>query len=208
MQAQAPRATCVALLRSRRGATAVEFAIVAPAVLLLIFAVIELGLAFTMSVNLANATSVAARQLRVGEVTAPGVAATSSTGTSLDLADFKTAVCNNIPLVALSTCQQNLQIDVRTVNSFTGQTPPSPVSGTTFSTTGLCYYSGASGSIVEVTGYYLWPVFTPVILGSLVNVTTLTTSNGSTSGSWMLLTATEVFKNEPDPNISNNASGC
>ncbi len=192
----------------QRGATAVEFAIVTPPLLVLIFAIIELALAFTMSVCLSNATSIAARKLRVGQFVAPGVAATTSSGSALDLADFKTQICNNIPLAPLSTCQQSIQVDVRTVSAFSGLSAPNPISGGTFNTSNLCYYSGTAGNIIEVRSYYLWPIATPLILSPLVNVTTLSSGSGSTTGNWFAVSSTEVFKNEPNPNISNNSSGC
>lgn len=56
------------LIRSDSGATAVEFAMVAPILIFLTFAAIETGLAFAADITLKNATSDAARVGRTGFV--------------------------------------------------------------------------------------------------------------------------------------------
>ena len=174
----------------------------------LLFAILELGLIFVLNFNLSNASSAVGRQLRVGTVVAPGASVTSSSGTQLDLSDFKTAICNKIGLVPTATCMSQLQVDVRTLSSFQNQTAPNPLSSGTFNSTGLCYYSGAAGSVVEFRAYYLWPVITPVLLSGLVNATSIVTGSGTSSGNWFAVSSTEVFKNEPSNSISNTSNSC
>jgi Flp pilus assembly protein TadG len=186
----------------------VEFALVALPLFFLLFAIIELGIILVLSLNLSNAAGALGRQLRVGEVIAPGASVTSSSGTQLDLSDFKTAICSRIKLVPNATCMSQLQVDVRTLSSFQNQSPPNPVSGQTFSTGPLCYYSGGAGSVVEFRAYYLWPVITPVLLSGLVNVNKQVTASGNSSGSWFMISATEVFKNEPSGSIVNTSNSC
>jgi len=193
---------------NRRGATAIEFCLVALPLLFLIVAILEIGLIFVMSFNLSNAAGAVGRELRVGEIIAPGASVTSSTGVQLDLSDFKTAICDRIQMVPKAICLSQLQVDVRTLSSFQNQSPPNPLSGGTFNTTGLCYYSGGAGSVVEFRAYYLWPIVTPLLLNGVVNVTSMQTSSGSNSGSWFALTATEVFKNEPSSSITNTSNTC
>ncbi len=176
--------------------------------LFLIFAILELGLIFVLNFNLSNAAAALGRQLRVGQVVAPGSSVATSSGTQLDLADFKTAICNQIGLVPAATCMSQIQVDVRTLSSFQNQTPPNPISGGTFNTSGLCYYSGAASSVVEFRAYYLWPIVTPVLLSALANVNTVVTGAGATTGSWYAVSATEVFKNEPSSIITNTSNTC
>ncbi len=195
------------LLCDRRGAAALDFALVALPLIFLLFAIIELGLIFVMSLNLSNATTTIAREIRVGEMVAPGAAAAASSGAELDLSDFKSAICQNISLVSQSSCVSQLQVDVRTLSSYQSA-PTNPMSGKSFSTSGFCYYSGAAGSVVEIRTYYPWAIFTPFILTALANTTSLTTSNGTTTGNWFTVSSTSVFKTEPDPNISNTNAGC
>ncbi len=192
----------------RRGATAIEFAFVALPLFFLLFATLELGLVFVLNLNLSNAAAALGRELRVGEVIAPGSSVTSSTGTQLDLSDFKAAICSKIALVPTATCMNALQVDVRTLSSFQNQTPPNPISGGTFSTSGLCYYSGPASSVVEFRAYYLWPITTPVLLSGLANVTKVVTGSGTSSGSWVAISTTEVFKNEPSSSITNTSNSC
>jgi Flp pilus assembly protein TadG len=174
----------------------------------LLFGILELGLIFVLNFNLSNATAAVGRELRVGEVIAPGAAVTASTGTQLDLTDFKTAICSKIGLVPNATCMSQLQVDVRTLSSFQNQSLTNPLSGGTFTTTGFCYYSGGAGSVVELRAYYLWPIVTPVLLGGLVNVTSTVTGSGTSSGNWFAVSSTEVFKNEPSSSITNTSNSC
>ncbi len=188
----------------RRGASAVEFALIAVPFLMLLFGVLELAFIFMMNVSLSNITVSMARKIRLGGVQAPGVTVGATTGTQMDLNDFKTAVCSQIYLVANATCMSALQVDVRTLTSFSAGGPASPVSGSTFNSSNFCYYSGGSGSIVEMRVYYLWAPLNP-LLNVLASITTAT---GAGSGNWVLLSSTQVFKNESIPGLSNTSNSC
>ena len=195
-------------LRKRNGAAALEFALIASPFIFLLFAITEIGLLFIANINLANATMALARQIRTGGIVAPGQATTTSSGVSLDLADFKTAICNMMTIVPTATCLSNLQVDIRTQAGFSGQVAPTPLAGGIFNSSSFCYYSGAGGSIVEFRAFYLWPVATPVLLSALVNATTYRTASTSTTGSYYVLVSSEVFKIEQNSSGSNNGSGC
>ncbi len=196
------------LLADRSGAAAVEFAIVAIPFFALLFGIIELAVVFLLSVSLSNATANEARHIRVGSLEAAGVAVTTSSGNQLDVAAFKTAICNQIVLVPTSTCMSQLQVDVRTLDSFQQAAPPSPVIGSTFNTSNLCFYSGSAGSIVEVRTYYLWSLLDPILLAPLANLSQLNEASGSTFGSWLLLSSTEVMKTEAVPGEINTGASC
>ncbi len=194
--------------RHRDGGVTVEFAIMVIPFLMLIFGIIELGLILVVDLNLTNATLILARQIRVGSMIAAGGSVATSSGSVINLSDFKQAICNNIKLVPNATCLSNLQIDMRTLSTFTGNTVPNPVSGRSFSSSALCFYSGASGNIVELRAFFLWPLFSPVLLSSFAQVTSLTTSAGTNTGAFFMLISSEVFKNEPNAASQNTGSGC
>lgn len=157
--------------RARGGATTVEFAFVAIPFLLLIFAIIELGLVFLVSLTLENAVIDTGRQIRTGELqTAGGTAAT-----------FKTAMCKKMSWVGAS-CATALSIDVRTFSGFSSSgsalnalKPNTP-----------CWDPGGPGSIVMVRAYYSWPLITPLLQTGL-----------QASGGKRLILAAAAFSNEP-----------
>jgi len=194
--------------RQRAGATALEFALIATPLIFMIFTIIELALILVMSISLEDAASNMARKIRVGTYVAPGDSVVSSTGSQLDLADFKSDLCGYIYLVPASLCQSQVQVDIRPFTSFSGVTLPSPISGGTFSNSGLCYYSGTEGSIVLMRVYYLWPVIAPFWLGGLDSVQTYSSGGSSTNGQWAAITANEVFVNEPVGTIVNTSNSC
>jgi Flp pilus assembly protein TadG len=197
------------LISDRAGAAAVEFALVSIPFFALLFVILELALVFLLSVSLSNATANEARKIRVGGLEAAGVSVMTSSGNQLDVPAFKAAICSQIVLVPTSTCTSQLQVDIRTLNSFEQSAPPSPISGSTFNTGSLCFYSGAAGSIVQVRAYYLWSLLDPILLAPLANITQLAGSNGaSTTGTWLLISSTEVLKTEAVPGETNTGAGC
>ena len=202
------RRTLASVLACRRGAAMVEFALVAAPFMFFLFAIIEMGLIFVANINLSNATLALSRQIRVGAVVAPGSSATTSNGAALTVGDFKTAVCKNFKMVSAATCNAQLQVDVRTHNSFAGQTNPNPMTGTNFNNASLCYYSGAGGSIVVFRAFYLWPISTPLLLTALANATSYTSGGTTSSGSYYVLKSTEVFRIEQNSAGANTGSGC
>ncbi len=94
------------VLADKRGTAMVEFALVAMPFLFLLAAITEMGLIFIGNFCLSNATLVLAREIRVGQIAAAGLGATSSSGTLTDLSDFKTAICKRMTIVPTSTCLQ------------------------------------------------------------------------------------------------------
>ncbi len=195
------------LARSDRGATILEFALTALPLMFLIFGTIELGLIFAANIDLSNAVLSVTRQVRLGSIILPGMAATSSSGSQMSLADFKAAICSRFSLLTNALCLSQLQVDVRVLSNFAAA-PPNPISGSNFSTAGFCFYSGTPGAIVSLRTYLLWPVTTPVLLAPLSSVTSVTASSGSSSGNFFVLKSHEAFVNEPNSAISNTGNGC
>jgi Flp pilus assembly protein TadG len=192
----------------RGGAAAIEFAVVVLPFLILLFGVLELALVFIINISLSNATAYEARQFRVGNLEATGITSTSSSGIQIDLADMKTKICNQIIIIPTATCVNQLQIDVRVLTAFNGTNSENPVSGSTFNTSGLCYYSGGPGDIVEMRVYYLWPLINPLLLTSLGKITSISGASTSSSGNWVLIYDTEVMKTESVPGLTNPGTGC
>jgi Flp pilus assembly protein TadG len=160
--------------RAEQGATAVEFALVFMPFLMLIFAMIELGLAFLVSLLLENAIIDVGRTIRTGEVqTSGGTAAT-----------FKTAVCNKIGAIGSMSCSSALQLDVRTYTDYSASNSSSAATGTVPTT--MQFTPGGAGSVVLVRAYYTWPLVTPLLQTGLY----------SSSGKRIIYAAT-AFTNEP-----------
>lgn len=160
----------------RRGATAVEFAMIAAPFFFLIFGLIEVCLIFIMSTVMEHAVSEAARPLRTGE----------AQGAGMTQVQFRQAVCSE--LFDMLDCDARLYIDVRTVSNF-GASPtgaPIDVDGT-FDDSEFKYEPGGPNQIVAVRVFYEWDLITPYISQPLRNM----------AGNKHLLQASAVFRNEP-----------
>jgi Flp pilus assembly protein TadG len=160
--------------RAEQGATAVEFALVIIPFLTLVFAMIELGLVFLVSLLLENAVIDAGRTIRTGEVQTNG-------GTA---ASFKTAVCDRIGVIGSMSCASALQVDVRTYADYSTST--TSASSTATVPTTMQWSPGTAGSIVLVRAYYTWPLVTPLLQTGLQN------ANGK-----RIIYAATAFTNEP-----------
>lgn len=158
-------------VRADEGSTAVEFAFVAIPFLLLVFAIIELGLVFLVSLTLESAVNDAGRTIRTGQVQITGG----------DAGTFKTAVCAKMNWLG-SRCSSALSIDVQTFADYnaskTAQAGNVP--------TNMAWNPGSAGSIVLVRAYYTWPLITPLMK------TGLQTANGK-----RIIYAATAFTNEP-----------
>lgn len=158
--------------RGERGATAVEFALVAGPFLLLVFGIIELGLVLLVSLTLENAIIDVGRTIRTGQVQ-------SASGTA---ASFKTAVCAKMSWLG-ANCNSALSIDVRTYADY-ATTNASNLN--TIVPTTMAWNPGTAGSIVLIRAYYSWPLITPLLPTGLQN------ANGK-----RIIYAATAFSNEP-----------
>lgn len=160
--------------RGERGASLVEFALVAVPFFLLVFGILELGFIFWGTYELENATEDAGRQIRTGQ----------AQGSSQ--ADFIDLVCSRVTL--LSQCPTKLRVDVRTFADFSQiQTnPPVPLDGDQELLSNFTFNQGGPRSIVLVSTFYQWPLFTGITSLSLSNM-----ADGD-----RLLRASAAFRNE------------
>lgn len=178
---RSPHAWTRRFLRHERGATAVEFALVATPFFALLFGVMELGLIFMGSVTLDNATQAAARKIRTGQVVSPGTAA----GKELSRGAFRDAVCNDMGWMK-TDCMANLVVDVRTFTQFQDISYNSPITNKTFNPGDVTFETGGPSDIVLVRVYYPWTLYVPLMAGALEK------TSGKT-----LLTSITTFRNEP-----------
>jgi Flp pilus assembly protein TadG len=158
--------------RADGGATTVELAFTAIPFLMLVFAIIELGLVYLVSLTLDNAVIDVGRTIRTGQFqNASGTAAT-----------FKASVCQKMSWLG-SNCSGALAIDVQTYSDFASTTDSSN-SGSVPKT--MKFDAGKAGSIVLVRAYYTWPLITPLLKTGLQN------SNGK-----RIVYSATAFTNEP-----------
>jgi Flp pilus assembly protein TadG len=160
----------------RRGATAVEFALIAAPFFFLIFGLLEICLIFIMSTVMEHAVSEASRPLRTGEAQGDGM-------TQLQ---FRTSVC--FELLDMLDCDGRLHIDVRTIENFASAPGGAPLDGDgNFDDEEFIFDPGNASEIVAVRVFYEWDLITPYLSAPLRNM----------NGNKHLLQATAVFRNEP-----------
>jgi Flp pilus assembly protein TadG len=161
--------------RSRRGSTAVEFALVSIPFFSMLFAIIETALMFFVGQMLDTATAQASRLIRTGQ-------AHQASMTREQMAE---RICQG--MVNLIDCDTNLHLDVRTYASFGDVALGSPLDEDG-EFEDLEYNIGATSQIVVVRAFYTWPAFFKVL------------SSGSTMPDGRYLLASVVaFRNEPFP---------
>jgi Flp pilus assembly protein TadG len=168
----------------KSGATALEFALIAPIFFTLMFAIIETGAVYIGEAWLQYATSDVGRRVRTGEVQ---IANTTET-------QFRAMICARLsPFLA---CDQNLQIDVNAYNDFSAadMSPPLDANGN-FDPNKVHYDPGDPCEVVIVRTFYKWTLNTPVLSAFLVN-------NGTNKH---LLASAAAMRNEP---YTSAVAGC
>ena len=115
------------LARSRDGAAAIEFAILAIPYFMIIFAIIETFVAFAAEQLVTNAVNTLGRQLRTGQITYQ----LGRPDTDMDVLKFRKAFCDEVDIMIqcseteIST-PSKLYIDARTFASFAGSARSGP----------------------------------------------------------------------------------
>lgn len=162
--------------RDRRGAAAVEFAMIAAPFFFLIFGLLEVCLIFIMTTVMENAVSEASRPLRTGEAQGAGMTENQ----------FRQAVCAEF--FEILDCDARLSIDVRTVDNF-ASTPTGDVLDNegNLDNDDFMFEPGGPNEIVAVRIFYEWDLITPVLSQPLVSM----------AGNKHLLQSNAVFRNEP-----------
>lgn len=162
--------------RDERGATLIEFALIAAPFFFLIFGLLEVCLVFIMSTVLEHAVAEASRPLRTGESQEAGV----------NEEQFRLTVCGE--LIGMLDCDGKLHIDVRTISGFASAQNNIPLDADgNFDDDGFTYEPGGPNDIVAVRVFYEWNLITPWISQPLANM----------AGNRHLLQSSAVFRNEP-----------
>ncbi|PZM16032.1 TadE/TadG family type IV pilus assembly protein [Rhizobium tubonense] len=190
------------LLRSKDGATAIEFALLAVPYFMIIFAIIETFVAFTAEQLVTNAVDTLGRQLRTGQIT-------YNMGRSTDKKDFefRQAFCNEISiLIACSALDisgppsklSKLYLDVETYTSF-GAIPTAIPYATTaqysdINFSGFKYAPGGPSTTNMLRAYYRWQITADIVRPYITTIRT----TGSVPTDYLIV-ATSVFQNEKYP---------
>jgi len=171
------RDRCAGFARDSRGATAVEFALVAAPFLALVIALIQTFLVFFAQQTLESIVRQSARLVMTGQVQSA----------NMTQAVFKQKVCDQI--LILFNCS-GLMVDLQVATSWTSANTGMPT--LTYDGSGKVsnvwqYNPGQPGDIVVLRIMYEWPV----VLGPLgFNLSNL--SNGN-----RLIMSSAAFQNEP-----------
>ena len=163
--------------RTSSGAAALEFAIVAPLFLLLLFGIIAVGLVFAGNMTLENAIAQGARKIRTGEAQSQG----------FDAGKFKSEVCKF--LTAPLSCG-GLKLDVRTFSSFGSSDLTNPLDSSGNLKSEFNYQPGVGGQVVLVRAFYEWDLL--AVLPQAIRLSLSNMQDGN-----RLLVATVAFRNEP-----------
>lgn len=172
-----------AFIRDSKGATAVEFALIATPFLAIIAALFQTFLVFFAQSVLENAVRQSSRQILTGQVQTQD----ASLSQTAAMAAFHQTVCDNAAV--LFTCT-GLMVDVQVVSQWSAANTAMPT--LTYNSDGTVsnnwqFNPGTAGDIVVVRVMYLWPVFFGKIAFNMANQ-----ANGSRE-----IMASAAFQNEP-----------
>lgn len=161
----------------RRGAVAVEFALIAIPFFFIVFGLLEVCLLFIMSTVLEHSISEASREIRTGQAQEAGFTEE----------EFRDSICSE--LFGLLDCGTSLHIDVRKLDGGFGSAAtdtPLDANGD-FDDSGFAFDPGGANDVVAVRVYYEWGLLTPIMSAPLANM----------AGNKHLIQANAVFRNEP-----------
>lgn len=193
----APKSGLKRLFRSKDGAAAIEFALLAIPYFLIVFAIVETFVAYTAEQLVANAVDTMGRKLRTGNITYS--ATNTSAATYMDATKFRRAFCGEISILiqcseAEIATPSKLWLDVKSYTNFSDMPTTIPVSAAKdLDTTGLSYSPGGSGTKNMLRAYYKWDITTDLLRPYITNVRPTSGSN------YFLIVETSVFKNEDYP---------
>lgn len=142
-------------IRSRRGATAIEFALLAPLFFAVIFAIFEAGYFFFISSAVDQAAAKAARLIRTGQV--------QSASNPVSREAFFDEICNVVR--HFGDCGERLTVDVSRFNTFSGLaadlSTPTCRDADEEAVDALPYETGGERDIVRVRVCYLHKTLSP-----------------------------------------------
>lgn len=160
-----------------RGATAIEFAIIAIPFFALLFAIIEVALVYFAGQAMETAVANSARLIRTGQAQAQKFSAE----------DFRDEICGQV--MSLFDCANSLKIEVKTFETFDAIDLSRPLDDKGNLKQTYDFAPGSGGDIVVVRAFYEWPTFVTKLGFDLSNM-----RNGT-----HLLASAAAFRNEPFP---------
>ena len=176
-------------VRSRRGATAVEFALISMPLMILVFGVLELAMILLVSATLDTATDFAARNIRTGVFQQGPATMKGQDG-------FRRLVCVNMSWLQQMCTQATpkpgdpdpnpLFVEARTFDSYVAAGALQRRDPNTFDPQKTDWCAGNPEDIVVVTTYFKWPIVTPLIRPLFKNY------DGG-----RMISSTRLFRNEP-----------
>lgn len=174
-------------LRNASGATAVEFAMVVLPFTVLVFAILEVCIAFAGQQVLFNVTDDIAREIRTGRLKTDDISETT----------LRERICERLEIVLIGECDaENLKIDLREFPTF-AQAAAERIKFTGSSsadrdidTTDFAVTPGSSGSKNMLRVFHKWPVITDFMAKLQSNL----------AGGKTLHFATVTWQNEPFEN--------
>ena len=161
--------------RDRRGVAAIEFAMLALPLFMAIFIILECAIQYFVWTSVDLAVQRTARQVRTGEVQKQ----------SLDAAEFKSAVCQQISNIF--GCPSRLMLKVDVLKNIKSAVTHDPITGAGALQVQETYDIGKSGDILLVQAFFRWPAFTQLV----------TTGGRKTNAGDYVLQSTTLFRNEP-----------
>lgn len=177
------------LLRSRDGAAAIEFALLAIPYFLIVFAIIETFIAFMGEQLVANAVDTLARKLRTGEITV----GTGNAATDMNQPQFRTAFCDEISILIKCAGQDDgkLILDVRSFSTF-AEIPDYIPRDEGDLNAASTFAPGGPTSKNMLRAYYRWSVVTDLVRPY---ISAIRPADGSLPNEFLIV-ATTTFQNE------------
>ncbi|GLR60927.1 TadE/TadG family type IV pilus assembly protein [Rhizobium leguminosarum] len=188
-----------ALARSRDGAAAIEFALLAIPYFLVIFAILETFVAFAAEELVSNGVDTMSRRMRTGQITY-----NLGRTTDMNQAQFRQAFCDEISILVRCSASEvatpsKLYLDVQTFSTFSAIPTTIPKLSTDkyadINTAAFKYAPGGAGTINMMRAYYRWEIITDLVRPY---ITTIRPSDGSMPSQYLIV-ATAAFQNEQYP---------
>ncbi|NKK79386.1 TadE/TadG family type IV pilus assembly protein [Rhizobium leguminosarum] len=188
-----------ALARSREGAAAIEFALLAIPYFLVIFAILETFVAFAAEELVSNAVDTMNRRMRTGQITY-----NLGRTTDMNQAQFRQAFCDEISILIRCSATEvatpnKLYLDVQTFSTFSAIPTTIPKLSTDkyadINPAAFKYAPGGAGTINMLRAYYRWEIITDLVRPY---ITTIRPSGGSMPSQYLIV-GTAAFQNEQYP---------
>ncbi|MEF2552438.1 TadE/TadG family type IV pilus assembly protein [Aurantimonas sp. A2-1-M11] len=170
--------------RDRSGATAVEFAMVAAPLFMLIFAIVETFVISAAGILLDTAVDDVAREVFTGQIQQADIKE----------AVFREKICGKVDF--LLTCDK-LKLDLRTIPAFADIPTDVPMKLKRVDDSSFCFDPGAANAITVLRAYYEWP-WTASFLHKLA---------ADTDGNSVMFSIA-AFMNEPFGDRLNSNANC